>query len=361
MVQTLLSGIRVAFFGGSFDPPHLGHLAVARAARAALGLDRVLFAPVGAQPLKPRGSSAGFQDRLAMTRLAIAADPGFALSMADAPRPGGAPNFTLETLLALRAQLSPGAELFCLMGADSFLGMRRWHRAAEIPLAASLIVASRPGERLEDLQAALPSGLTLHPAPASPTQQPPAAAKAAGFSSHANQALLDGALQAAEKPGFVTGHDLKACPERSRTGAVNAEKSSWALQAAEKPDPEGGGGFNPRINLAESMRALALEGRFPPVSPESPSFSAASKASEGSFSNPSPAISAFSDAVVELRTYLLRNSAEETAPFYLLPGLEVEISASEIRRQLRAATRSRPSALLPDAVSDYIRTHGLYR
>ena len=238
MAQTLLSGGRVAFFGGSFDPPHLGHLAVARAAQAALGLDRVLFAPVGAQPLKPQGSSAGFQDRLAMTRLAIAADPGFALSMADEPKPGGAPNFTLETLLALRGQLSPGGELFCLMGADSFLGLRRWHRAAEIPLAAPLIVASRPGEGLEDLQAALPSGLTLHPAPDSPT---------------------------------------------------------------------------------------------------------------------------FSDAVVELRAYLLRNSAEEIAPFYLLPGLEVEISASEIRRQLRAATRSRPSALVPDAVSDYIRIHGLYR
>ena len=58
---------RVAFFGGSFDPPHLGHLAVARAARQALRLDRVLFAPVGAQPLKPKGSTASFPDRLAMT------------------------------------------------------------------------------------------------------------------------------------------------------------------------------------------------------------------------------------------------------------------------------------------------------
>lgn len=60
-------GRRVAFFGGSFDPPHLGHLAVARAARKALCLDRVLFAPVGAQPLKPAGSTAPFADRLRMT------------------------------------------------------------------------------------------------------------------------------------------------------------------------------------------------------------------------------------------------------------------------------------------------------
>ena len=68
------TGRRVAFFGGSFDPPHLGHLAVAWAAQAALGLDTVLFAPVGAQPLKPLGSSASYEDRLALTRLAIAGD-----------------------------------------------------------------------------------------------------------------------------------------------------------------------------------------------------------------------------------------------------------------------------------------------
>src|SRR4051794_33636357 len=71
MAHTPGGAQRVAFFGGSFDPPHLGHLAVARAARAALQLDRVLFAPVGAQPLKPQGSTAPFPDRVAMTELAI--------------------------------------------------------------------------------------------------------------------------------------------------------------------------------------------------------------------------------------------------------------------------------------------------
>src|ERR1700690_766755 len=92
------SGSRVAFFGGSFDPPHLGHLAIARAARDAFHLDTVLFAPVGVQPLKPDGSSASFEDRLAMTRLAIDGEPGFAISLADAPKspaPGSAqPNYT---------------------------------------------------------------------------------------------------------------------------------------------------------------------------------------------------------------------------------------------------------------------------
>jgi nicotinate-nucleotide adenylyltransferase len=154
-------GRRIAFFGGSFDPPHMGHITVARAARAALNLDTVLFAPVGAQPLKPQGSTAGFEDRVAMTRLAIASEPGLEVSLIDAPRPGDAPNYTLDTLERLRCELPAGAELFFLMGADSFFGLRHWHRAAEIPFAASLIVASRPGQTLKHLEAALPPGLMV--------------------------------------------------------------------------------------------------------------------------------------------------------------------------------------------------------
>jgi len=164
-MEQLAAGRRVAFFGGSFDPPHLGHLAVARAARAALELDTILFAPVGWQPLKPSGSTASFDDRVAMTRLAIAGEAGFEVSLADAPRASGQPNFTLETLLALRTALPRTGVLFCLMGADAFLGLRGWHRAAEIPFVAPLVVASRPGQHLEDMRLALPDGLTIVPLP----------------------------------------------------------------------------------------------------------------------------------------------------------------------------------------------------
>jgi nicotinate-nucleotide adenylyltransferase len=158
---TPFGGRRVAFFGGSFDPPHLGHIAVARAAREALNLDTVLFAPVGVQPLKPQGSTAGFEDRVAMTQLSIAGEPGFEVSLIDAPRSGKGPNYTIETFERLRSELPAGTELFFLMGADSFFGLRHWHRAAEIPFAASLIVASRPGQALSDLEAALPAELML--------------------------------------------------------------------------------------------------------------------------------------------------------------------------------------------------------
>ena len=164
MEQSAL-GKRVAFFGGSFDPPHFGHLAVARAARTALELDTVLFAPVGAQPLKPSGSTASFEDRVAMTRLAIAEEAGFEVSFADAPRPTGEPNFTLETLVSLRKTVPAEGVLFCLMGADAFFGLREWHRAAEIPFVAPLVVASRPGQHLERMRSALPDGLTMQPLP----------------------------------------------------------------------------------------------------------------------------------------------------------------------------------------------------
>lgn len=164
MKQPARSGQRVSFFGGSFDPPHFGHLAVARAARAALGLDVVLFAPVGAQPLKPEGSTASFEDRLEMTRLAIAGEQGFELSLADAPRRGDGPNYTVDTLERVRADLSEESTLYCLIGADSFAQLRLWHRAAEVPFAAHLIVASRPGLPLDDLRAMLPDGLDLQPA-----------------------------------------------------------------------------------------------------------------------------------------------------------------------------------------------------
>jgi nicotinate-nucleotide adenylyltransferase len=166
--RTEISGVsRVAFFGGSFDPPHKGHLAVARAAQRALGLDAVLFAPVGAQPLKEQGARASFEDRLAMTRLAIAGEAGFVISPADAPSAAGTPNYSVETLRRVRAELDSGlggaCRLFFLMGADTLLGLRQWHRAAEVPFAAEMIVASRPGQAVDDqaLADALPEGLRL--------------------------------------------------------------------------------------------------------------------------------------------------------------------------------------------------------
>jgi nicotinate-nucleotide adenylyltransferase len=181
-----------------------------------------------------------------MVQLAINGESGFAVSLADAPKPTGEPNFTLETLKELRVGLGASSTLFCLMGADSFFALHRWRRAAEIPFVAPLIVASRPGEALSGLQEALPEGLTIE----------------------------DG------------------------VGADNSESG------------------------------------------------------------------------IEVRTFSLVNRAGERAALYVLPGLHVEISASEIREGIRKEIRKGVGAqagvvgergLLPDSVQEYVRAHGLYR
>jgi nicotinate-nucleotide adenylyltransferase len=87
------------------------------------------------------------------------------VSLTDAPKPHASPNYTLDTLVRLRAEFPTGGALFCLMGADSFFSLRRWHRAAEIPFVAPLIVASRPGQPLDDLRAALPQGIAMDSPP----------------------------------------------------------------------------------------------------------------------------------------------------------------------------------------------------
>ena len=150
--------MRIALFGGTFDPPHRGHTAIAAAAADRFRLDTVLFAPAGRQPLKAHPAGASFDDRLAMTRLACAEDPRFQASTRDAPRPDGAPNYTVDSLISLRDQL-PDAQIFNLVGADSFHDLARWHMPERLLQLAEWIVVSRPGYLLAD-----PPGLTLTPA-----------------------------------------------------------------------------------------------------------------------------------------------------------------------------------------------------
>jgi len=135
---------RVALFGGSFDPPHRGHLAIARAAVKAAALDSVLFTPTGLQPLKPHGASASYADRFAMVSLVCAPEPRFAVSDLDAPRADGQPNYTVHTLEALRRRI-PEARLFAIAGADSFRELPRWYRSERLLELAEWIVVSRPG------------------------------------------------------------------------------------------------------------------------------------------------------------------------------------------------------------------------
>jgi nicotinate-nucleotide adenylyltransferase len=151
--------MRIALYGGSFDPPHSGHIGIAMAAVERLHLDRVLMAPVGRQPLKHDQAQAPFEDRMLMVQLACADHPKLAASAIDAPRPDGRYNYTYDTLDRLRETLPAGDELFCLVGADSLQTVRQWHRAAEALMLAQWIVAARPGFTLEALETLLPAGI----------------------------------------------------------------------------------------------------------------------------------------------------------------------------------------------------------
>ena len=146
---------RLGLFGGSFDPPHQGHLAVARAAIQHFQLDRLLLAPTGRQPLKPAGAGASFADRLHMVELlcALGRSEGLPLraSPLEAPTPGGHANYTVDTLRSLHAECNQDSacELFVVVGEDAFVDLRRWCDPDELLRLARWIVVSRPAAGLQ--------------------------------------------------------------------------------------------------------------------------------------------------------------------------------------------------------------------
>lgn len=163
---------RIAFFGGSFDPPHIGHLALAEAAADRFALDEVLFAPAAHQPLKTNAPATPFLHRYAMTALVTGADPRFTPSLLDAPPEDAstpdAPNYTVETLARLRTSIGTDTELFTLLGADSWLDIARWHDPVRLLGLCDWIVASRPGFALSHPERAVPPGISTEPLPNSP-------------------------------------------------------------------------------------------------------------------------------------------------------------------------------------------------
>lgn len=146
-----MAGMRVGVLGGTFDPPHLGHLILAQEAHHALGLTQVLFVPAGEPWRKAGRELSAPEDRLAMLRLAVADNPAFAVSTAEVDRPG--PSYTAETLAELAAQLGSETELYFIMGADSLGDFANWHEPRRILELARLAVAERSplgGEGFEE-------------------------------------------------------------------------------------------------------------------------------------------------------------------------------------------------------------------
>jgi nicotinate-nucleotide adenylyltransferase len=133
--------MRLGILGGTFDPPHFGHLRLAEAALTQLHLDKVLFAPVGVQPLKQGHPATAPEHRARMVELAIADDPRFALSRADLDRPG--PHYTAD-LLAIIQQQYPAAAVWFIMGEDSLGDLLRWRDPGRLIQLARLAVLRRP-------------------------------------------------------------------------------------------------------------------------------------------------------------------------------------------------------------------------
>lgn len=132
--------MKLGIFGGTFDPLHVGHLIVADDAAFALALDRVLFVPSGAHPLKGGSVEASARERARMIREAIAGLERFVLDERELKRDGS--SYTIDTVNEL-AQENPGAELYVLVGSDILKELHRWHRAKELAERARIIVMSR--------------------------------------------------------------------------------------------------------------------------------------------------------------------------------------------------------------------------
>jgi nicotinate-nucleotide adenylyltransferase len=135
--------VRLGIFGGTFDPPHVGHLIVAQDAVRALHLDRIAFVPAALPPHKRGVSITAAALRLGMVRAAVAGDDRFAVDDIEVQRDG--PSYTVDTLRAYRERY-PDAELFLLLGADQYADFETWREAAEIRKLAAVAVLARQGE-----------------------------------------------------------------------------------------------------------------------------------------------------------------------------------------------------------------------
>jgi len=135
--------VRIGLLGGSFDPPHTGHLLAASDAFEALALERLVFVPASTQPLKAGRASASPEQRLAMARLLVAGDPRFDVDSIEVDR--GGLSYTVDTLTTLAARW-PSAELFWLVGADVPRSFAKWRSPERIVELATVVVLQRAGE-----------------------------------------------------------------------------------------------------------------------------------------------------------------------------------------------------------------------
>ena len=181
--------MNMGLFGGTFDPIHHGHLAVARAAQERFQLGRIHFVPSNIPPHRPRGTMASYLHRYAMVVLATKDEKTFLPSVLEAPdtamnhpagkghatvqNPTGA-NYSIDTVRRLKQTLKKSDQLFFLIGIDAFAEISKWHEAEALFGECAFIVASRPGYSLADVANALPESLRPAAAVSKPFAKQPA-------------------------------------------------------------------------------------------------------------------------------------------------------------------------------------------
>ena len=159
--------MNIGLFGGTFDPVHRGHLALARAAMERCKLHRIYFVAANLPPHKQRQSHTPFAHRFAMLALATAAEKAFVPSLLEAPEENATsrkdrvekPNYTINTVLRLKQSFKNSDTLFLLVGMDAFAEIAQWHKAEALFRECEFIVAGRPGYSLADVANALPESL----------------------------------------------------------------------------------------------------------------------------------------------------------------------------------------------------------
>jgi nicotinate-nucleotide adenylyltransferase len=164
--------MNIGLFGGTFDPIHRGHIALARAARERCELSRIHFVPANVPPHKQSQPLSAFAHRYAMIALATAEDKDFAPSLLEAPvdedsgssnkkkKPAEQkPNYSIDTVRRLKQSFKKSDRLFLLIGIDAFADIAKWHQAESLFRECEFVVASRPGFSLADVANALPASL----------------------------------------------------------------------------------------------------------------------------------------------------------------------------------------------------------
>ncbi|HKM85982.1 MAG TPA: nicotinate-nucleotide adenylyltransferase [Terriglobales bacterium] len=169
--------MNIGLFGGSFDPIHRGHVALAQAAASRYALRQVLFVPANVPPHKQKHPLTAFIHRYAMVTLATQDERGFVPSLLEAagadPKSGGV-NYSIDTVRRLKQTLKKSDRLFFLIGIDAFRDVAKWREARALLAECDFIVASRPGFSLRDVAESLPEDLRPPAAVTRPFHKQPA-------------------------------------------------------------------------------------------------------------------------------------------------------------------------------------------